>query len=136
MPLTRVYEGSVDHLQILDEHGKLDQDLAEGTLHDNDVLALYQQMIICREFDEAAFKLQRSGRMGTFPQNKGQEATSLASARAAERGVDYLVPYYREHPALFHHGLPMHSVLLPWMGDERGNAIPSKLSMNPMCVAI
>ena len=136
MPVTRVYEGSVDHLQILNERGELDQDLAAGTLTDNDVLALYQQMIICREFDEAAFKLQRSGRMGTFPQNKGQEATSLASARAAERGVDYLVPYYREHPALFHHGLPMHHVLLPWMGDERGNAIPSKLAINPMCVAI
>jgi pyruvate dehydrogenase E1 component alpha subunit len=136
MPLTRAYEGSVDHLQILNERGELDQDLAAGTLSDNDVLALYQQMIICREFDEAAFKLQRSGRMGTFPQNKGQEAASLASARAAERGVDYLVPYYREHPALFHHGLPMHSVLLPWMGDERGNAIPGKLAMNPMCVAI
>jgi pyruvate dehydrogenase E1 component alpha subunit len=30
----------------------------------------------------------------------------------------------------------MHSVLLPWMGDERGNAISEKLSMNPMCVSI
>jgi pyruvate dehydrogenase E1 component alpha subunit len=93
-------------------------------------------MIVCREFDETAFKLQRSGRMGTFPQNKGQEAAALGAARALRKGVDFIVPYYRENPALFWHGLPMHYVLLHWMGDERGNAIPKNLSMNPICVAI
>jgi pyruvate dehydrogenase E1 component alpha subunit len=80
--------------------------------------------------------LQRSGRMGTFPQNKGQEAAALGAAKALTKGVDYIVPYYRENPALFLHGLPMHYVLLHWMGDERGNAVPKNLSMNPLCVAI
>ena len=136
MPLKTVYRGEVEYLQILDEGGKLDAELAAGTLSDVDVQILYQQMIVCREFDETAFKLQRSGRMGTFPQNKGQEAASLGAARALAKGVDYIVPYYRENPALFHHGLPMHYVLLHWMGDERGNAIPRNLSMNPLCVAI
>jgi pyruvate dehydrogenase E1 component alpha subunit len=93
-------------------------------------------MILCREFDEVAFKLQRSGRMGTFPQNKGQEAAALGAAKALRKGIDYIVPYYRENPALFLHGLPMHYVLLHWMGDERGNAIPRQLAMNPTCVAI
>jgi pyruvate dehydrogenase E1 component alpha subunit len=93
-------------------------------------------MIICREFDEQAFKLQRSGRMGTFPQNKGQEAATLGSARALRKAIDYIVPYYRENPASFLHGLPMHYVLLHWMGDERGNAIPRNLSMNPLGLAI
>jgi pyruvate dehydrogenase E1 component alpha subunit len=93
-------------------------------------------MIICREFDEQSFKLQRSGRMGTFPQNKGQEAATLGSAKALRKGVDYIVPYYRENPAMFLHCLPMHYVLLNWMGDERGNAIPRNLSMNPMGLAI
>src|SRR6478752_6455836 len=99
MPRKVVYEAAVEYLQVLDEDGRLDESLAADTLSDAEVKVLYGRMIICRQFDEAAFKLQRSGRMGTFPQNKGQEATSLASARAAERGVDYLVPYYREHPA-------------------------------------
>jgi TPP-dependent pyruvate/acetoin dehydrogenase alpha subunit len=36
----------------------------------------YEQMWICRQLDEIAFKLQRSGRMGTYPQNKGQEANA------------------------------------------------------------
>jgi pyruvate dehydrogenase E1 component alpha subunit len=93
-------------------------------------------MIICREFDEQAFKLQRSGRMGTFPQNKGQEAAALGAAKALRRGADQLVPYYRENPAAFLHGLPMHYVLLFWMGDERGNAIPAQYCINPLVVAI
>jgi pyruvate dehydrogenase E1 component alpha subunit len=74
--------------------------------------------------------------MGTFPQNKGQEAAALGAAKALRKGIDYIVPYYRENPALFLHGLPMHYILLHWMGDERGNAIPRDLAMNPICVAI
>lgn len=136
MPRKTVYQAEIEYLQILDEQGRLDAQLAEGTLQNADVVDLYERMVVCREFDEAAFKLQRSGRMGTFPQNKGQEATALGAAKALRKGIDYIVPYYRENPALFLHGLPMHYVLLHWMGDERGNAIPKPLSMNPLCVAI
>jgi pyruvate dehydrogenase E1 component alpha subunit len=100
------------------------------------VKSLYTKMIICRAFDEAAFKLQRSGRMGTFPQNKGQEATALGAARALRKGHDWIVPYYRDNPALFLHGLPMHYALLHWMGDERGNAIPRDLCASSLNVAI
>src|SRR5207249_11921141 len=133
MPRKIIYHADIEYLQILDENGHLDEELAKDTLSDAEVKALYEHMVICRDFDEAAFKLQRSGRMGTFPQNKGQEAVALGAAEALRRGIDYIVPYYRENPALFLHGLPMHQVLLHWMGDERGNAIPKKLSMNPIC---
>lgn len=136
MPLKTVYRGEVRNLQILDENGVLDSGLAADTLSDVDVQILYQEMVICRVFDETAFKLQRSGRMGTFPQNKGQEAITIGAARALTRGVDQIVPYYRENPALFHHGVPMHNMLLHWMGDERGNALPANLAANPPCVAI
>src|SRR4051794_17623024 len=136
MPQKTVYEARIDYLQILDEHGQLDQSLAKDTLSDDDVKQLYEQMIISREFDEQAFKLQRSGRMGTFPQNKGQEASALGAAKALRRGVDQLVPYYRENPAAFLHGLPMHYVLLFWMGDGRGNAVPRQYCINPLVVAI
>src|SRR3954469_6782392 len=137
MPRKVVYQAAVEYLQILDEEGRLDESLvAADTLAAGEVKSLYTKMVICRAFDEAAFKLQRSGRMGTFPQNKGQEATSLGAARALRKGVDFLVPFYRDNPAMFLHGLPMHYVLLHWMGDERGNAIPPELSMSPVCVAI
>jgi pyruvate dehydrogenase E1 component alpha subunit len=136
MPLKTIYKTSIDHLQILNEKGELDATLAKDTLKDADVKSLYELMVISREFDEIAFKLQRSGRMGTFPQNKGQEAVALGSAFALRRGIDYIVPDYRNNAALFLQGLPMHYVLLHWMGDERGNAIPKDLSMSPICITI
>src|SRR2546423_1863976 len=108
MPRKTVYSGQIEYLQILDENGQLDAALAEGTLSDDDVISLYELMVINRTFDEAAFKLQRSGRMGTFAQNKGHEAVAVGAAKALRRGIDYIVPYYRENPALFLHGLPMH----------------------------
>ena len=81
MPLKTVYHADVQYLQILNEQAELDAPLAAGALSDDDVIAIYEQMVICREFDETAFKLQRSGRMGTFPQNKGEEAVALGAAR-------------------------------------------------------
>jgi pyruvate dehydrogenase E1 component alpha subunit len=137
MPLTTAYKGEIPYLQILDENGKLDEALArDAGLSDADVKFLYEQMIINREFDDAAFRLQRSGRLGTFPQCRGQEACSLGAAKAMRKGVDYLVPYYRENPASFLHGLPMHLILMFWGGDERGNAVPKNVSMSPLTIAI
>lgn len=136
MPIKTVYKAQIDHLQILDENGKLDEKLAKDTLTDEQVLFLYEQMTVGRALDEVAFRLQRSGRMGTYPQNKGQEAAAVGSALAAKKGVDFLVPCYRENAALFMHGLPMHYVLLHWMGDERGNQIPEGVNMTPLSIPI
>src|SRR3954447_21503491 len=79
MPITTVYKAQIDYLQSLDEQGHLDEKLAKDTLSDEDVVYLYEQMTIGRTLDEIAFKLQRSGRMGTYPQNKGQEACAAGS---------------------------------------------------------
>ncbi|MDX9910780.1 MAG: pyruvate dehydrogenase (acetyl-transferring) E1 component subunit alpha [Phycisphaerales bacterium] len=136
MPLKTVYEARIEYLQILDEDGKLDEKLAKGTLTDEQVAFSLEQMLICRELDETAFKLQRSGRMGTYPQNKGQEACAVGSGLAAIKGQDYLVPCYRENAALFLHGLPMHYILLHWMGDERGNQIPEGVNVTPISIPI
>ncbi len=53
-----------------------------------------------------------------------------------QKGVDQLVPYYRENSAMFLHGLPMHLMYQFWLGDERGNLIPKNVTMNPMCIEI
>jgi pyruvate dehydrogenase E1 component alpha subunit len=136
MPLKTVYTAKIDYLQILDENGNFDAALAKDTLTDEQVLYLYEFLLQCRQLDEIAFKLQRSGRMGTYPQNKGQEAAAIGSGFAAKKGVDFLCPCYRENAALFLHGLPMHYVLLHWMGDERGNQIPEGVCMTPLSIPI
>lgn len=147
MPRKTVYSAAIDYLQIMDEHGVLDAALVDeiaqgkglghhGLLNNDEILELYQFMIRCRALDEIAFKLQRSGRMGTYPQNKGQEACAIGSGYAAQRGDDWLVPCYRENAALFMHGMPMHYILLHWMGDERGNQIPEGVNITPLCIPI
>ncbi len=136
MPKKVIYEAKIEHLQILDEEGRLDAKLAKDTLTDDQVLFAYEQMWICRALDEIAFKLQRSGRMGTYPQNKGQEANAVGSAMAMVKGTDWVVPCYRENAAMHLHGLPYHYILLHWMGDERGNQIPPGVKMTPVSVPI
>ncbi len=135
MPLKTVYKAEIKHLQILDERGVLDEKLAADTLSDADVLKLYDLMTVCRHYDEIAFKLQRSGRMGTYPENLGQEVVSLGAAYVLQKD-DWLVPCYRENCGLFWRGLPMEFILLHWMGDERGNQIPRELHMTPQAIPI
>lgn len=136
MPRQTIYEAKIESLQILDEEGNLDKKLAKDTLTDERVVELYEQMWICRQLDEIAFKLQRSGRMGTYPQNKGQEANGAGSAAAMVKGVDWVVPCYRENVAMHMHGMPYHRILMHWMGDERGNMIPDGVRMTPLSVPI
>ncbi len=139
MPLSTVYTAEINRLELLDAEGKLDEELAADTrdvLTDEHVTELYEEMLVARELDEAAYRLQRSGRMGTFPQNKGQEAAALGAAVALKKGHDHITPAYRENIALFHHGVPMHQVLLHWMGDERGNMFDPDLCVSPICIEI
>lgn len=135
MPIKPVLKTQIDHVSILDEHGNFDAKLGKGLIPDEDAVRLYEHMVVCRHLDEVAFKLQRSGRMGTYPQNMGQEATSTGAAYALNND-DWLVTAYRENPGLFWRGLPMEYILWHWMGDERGNQIPEGLYVTPISIPI
>jgi pyruvate dehydrogenase E1 component alpha subunit len=136
MPIKTVYKAQIEYMQILDEDGNLDQKLGKNLIPDEEAAHLLELMNIYRHYDEVAFKLQRSGRMGTYPQNKGQEAAAMGVAHALRKGTDWLVPCYRENAALFMHGLPLEYILLHWGGDERGNQIPEGCKMTPLCIPI
>ncbi len=100
MPITNALTTTIERVSILDEHGNFDEKLGKGLIPDADLLKLYETMVTCRMMDEVAFKLQRSGRMGTYPQNMGQEATSLGAAYALRKD-DWMVTCYRENCGLF-----------------------------------
>ncbi len=135
MPVKTVLQAKIEHLSILDEDGHFDEKLGKGLIPNADLVRLYEHMTVCRHFDGVAFKLQRSGRMGTYPENRGQEAASLGAVYALHK-TDWLVPCYRENPGLFWRGLPMEYILLHWMGDERGNQINRDLYMTPQAIPI
>ena len=134
MPVEPVFEAIINKVSILDEHGNFDAELGEGLIPDEDLIKMYKHILTCRHFDEIAFKLQRSGRMGTYPENRGQEAASLGAAYVLEKN-DWMVTCYRENAGLFWRGLPKEKVLLHWMGDERGNHIEN-VNVTPLAIAI
>ena len=105
MPITTALSTEINRVSILDEHGQFDESLGKDLIPDADLVGLYEDMALCRKLDEVAFKLQRSGRMGTYPQNMGQEANSLGAAYVLNQD-DWLVTCYRENCGLFHRGLP------------------------------
>ena len=51
MPIRTVYKAQIEHLQILDEEGRLDEKLARDTLSDEQVLFAYEFMVLCRHLD-------------------------------------------------------------------------------------
>jgi pyruvate dehydrogenase E1 component alpha subunit len=124
MPRKTVYQAQIDYLQILDEDGKLDAKLAKDTLTDEQVVYLYEQMTICRQLRRDRLQAPALRAHGHLPAEQGAGGQRRGGGVGALKGKDWFVPCYRENAALFMHGLPMHYVLLHWMGDERGNQIP------------
>lgn len=124
----------VQRLVILDENGELrpGQTLP---LSDPELLRLYRLMLLSRLFDDRMLKLQRQGRIGTFPPTTGQEAVSCASAFALGP-KDWLVPTYREAGARLVRGEPLLNILLYYKGFEEGSAVPAEKRILPFQVVL
>jgi pyruvate dehydrogenase E1 component alpha subunit len=122
MPRKVLESFNVSYLQILDAEGHLDRDL-EPNLSAESLRLLYRTMVLARQLDLRMLSLQRQGRIGTFAPLMGQEAAQVGSAFALEP-TDWMVPGFREAAAYITRGLPLHSILLYYMGREEGNRIP------------
>jgi pyruvate dehydrogenase E1 component alpha subunit len=122
-----------DQVRVLDPDGTVVGEVPD--VDDGTLLDIYRSMRLARHFDRRAVSLQRQGRMGTFPPLSGQEAAQVGSALAlADR--DWLFPSYREHAAVYVHGVPLEKTLLYWMGSERGNQSPPDANVFPVAVPI
>jgi len=122
MPLTKLYDFSVDQLQVLDEQGRVDAEL-EPDLSREQLLRLFRYMLLTREADARMLKLQRQGRIGTFPPGYGAEAISVGVA-AAMGEQDWFTGAYRELGARLVLGEPLTNALLYYNGWEEGNVQP------------
>lgn len=100
------------------------------------LLAGFRLMLQSRLLDERAYNLQRQGRLGTFAPAQGQEAVIAGTALAIERGRDWLVPQYRENAALLHHGYPLESLLLYFIGNPAGALVPDGVNILPIQIAL
>lgn len=134
MPLKEVATFSVSYLQILDEQGKVDAKL-DPKLPPERLLELYRWMSLAREADQRMLKLQRQGRMGTFPLCTGQEAAACGAAFAMGE-KDWFAGSYRELGGRLIRGESLLSYYRYWNGYEEGNSLPEKGRMLPIAAII
>ena len=134
MPRRRVYEAVTERLEILELDGTVDQSLMPE-LADEHVVGMYRDMVQMRAFDDKALKLQRQGRMGTWPPIRGQEAVQVGVGRAMAES-DWLIPAFREHGVMLLKGIPGHLIYAYWAGDERGSCFPEGVRCYPVAVPV
>lgn len=134
MPITEIGKFRVSFLQVLDEAGQLDGKL-EPKLKSKELLKLYRGMVLARECDQRMLKLQRQGRIGTFPLCTGQEAAACGVAMAMEER-DWLVPAFREIGALLMRGVGFEKTLALYAGYEEGNHVPEAQRTLPLSIPV
>jgi pyruvate dehydrogenase E1 component alpha subunit len=123
-----------ERLEILDTDGEVDGELMPE-IESGHAVELYRDMVRMRTFDEKALKLQRQGRMGTWPPIKGQEAIQAGVALAMTE-KDWLIPSFRDHGSMVQHGIPLHLIYAYWVGDERGSCFPEGIRCFPVAVPV
>ena len=124
----------IEYMSILDENGVVDKEL-EPKLEAKKLKEMFRGMLYARRVDERLLKLQRQGRIGTFPQSTGHEAISLGSAMNINLD-DWHVPAYRELAGFLYRGWSLEGILIYWMGYEEGARPPEGVNDTPIAVPI
>jgi pyruvate dehydrogenase E1 component alpha subunit len=103
----------------------------EHGLSSEELLRMYNAMVLTRAIDDVCIKLQRSGRIGFSIPNRGIEATQVGAASALRRS-DWLFPSYRDFGMALYHGVPavemMHNMFGNAKDSARGRQMPVHFS--------
>ncbi len=75
-------------------------------------LRMYDQMLRSRELSDRMMALNRQGRAAFAVTGQGHEAAQVGSAHALKRGVDWVLPYYRDVGVMIALGMTPLDVLL------------------------
>lgn len=125
----------IECLRYLDKYGVLLQPLPDSLNCRESLIELYRTLVTSRLFDETAINLQRTGVIGTYASNRGQEAIGTAIGKAMLMD-DVFIPYYRDTSAQIQRGVMLEEILQYWGGDERGSHFTHQAKDFPLCVPI
>jgi len=64
-------------------------------LTDDDVLAMYRQMLLARAVDERMWLMQRAGKIAFVISGQGHEAAQVGTSWPMRRNQDWMAPFYR-----------------------------------------
>jgi len=124
-----------DYVQILDADGNVQPGAEVPEIPDEELLGMYEAIVLARRFDQRAISLQRQGRIATYAPMTGQEGAQVAMSYALADD-DWLFPTYREHAAKYVHGMSLTSILQPLYGHRDGYAIPDDVNVMPEYIPI
>jgi pyruvate dehydrogenase E1 component alpha subunit len=97
---------------------------------------LLRLMILAREADEAAIRLQAEGELTVYPPFRGQEAAQVGSAFALSRN-DFVFPTFREFAAAIVRGVDPVTYLEYHRGTWHGGPYdPLENRFGPICITL
>lgn len=99
------------------------------------LISLYEDMIVVRRIDTEAVALQRQGQLGLWPPLNGQEAAQIGSARAL-RPDDFVFTSYRENGVAYARGVNLTDMLRVWRGSALSGWNPYDVGMATPAVII
>jgi 2-oxoisovalerate dehydrogenase E1 component alpha subunit len=92
--------------------GTRPQTLDKRGLSDDQLLAIFRNMLLQRQLDNRGFQLNRQGKVPFALGSEGHEAIQAGAAMAFHRGKDILAPYYRDLGLAVGIGLTPFEILL------------------------
>lgn len=123
-------------IRFVDVDGNLiNKDYNPSAEEKKELLEMYEIMVKSRQWDVYALTLQKTGRLGTFAPNLGEEATLTALGYNLKK-QDWFIPHYRVMAAQFARGVTPEQVFLYWAGSELGSKFKDGVNTLPMQVVI
>jgi 2-oxoisovalerate dehydrogenase E1 component alpha subunit len=104
-------------------------------ISDDEIGALYRDLVLVRRFDAEATALQRQGELGLWASALGQEATQIGAGRAV-REQDMVFPTYREHGVAWCRGIDPLDLLKLFRGTTVGGFDPTLANFNMYTIVI
>src|SRR5690625_989795 len=128
-----------DMIQLLSPEGErlanTQYDPYVADVSDEDVRALYRDLVLARRIDTEAVALQRQGELGLWPSLLGQEAAQVGSARAL-RPQDHVFPTYREHGVAWGRGVDPAHLLGLFRGVNLGGWDPAERNFHLYTIVV
>lgn len=81
-------------------------------LSDQDVLEIYENILLARKIDERMWLLNRAGKIPFVVSCQGQEAAQVGAAFALDQTKDYILPYYRDLGVVLTFGMTAKDLML------------------------
>ncbi len=81
-------------------------------LTNDDVLKMFETMLMARRIDERMWLLNRAGKIPFVISCQGQEAAQVGAAYALDNTKDYIAPYYRDMGVVLHFGMTARELML------------------------